>query len=77
MWWLSADPSIANFQTGYQALTIAVFLAAFPLNVLLKTWASAATILVCSGGAGALGARGPAAPLETARRLFGAYVALM
>jgi hypothetical protein len=48
MWWLSGDPSIANFETGYQTLTIIVFLLAFPLNVLLKTLASAATILVCN-----------------------------
>lgn len=53
MWWLTADPAIANFQTGYQTLTIAVFLLAFPLNVLLKTLASAATILICNADAGA------------------------
>eukprot|EP00887_Chlorella_sp_A99_P004126 scaffold23.g4126.t1 len=52
MWWLSADPAIANFQTGYQPLTFAVFLAAFPLNVLLKTLAAAATVLICQEDAG-------------------------
>lgn len=52
MWWLTGDPSIANFNTGYQTLTIIVFLLAFPLNVLLKTLASTATVLVCSTDAG-------------------------
>lgn len=47
MWWLSVDPAIANFQTGYQPLTFLFFLAAFPINVAIKTWASCATILLC------------------------------
>jgi hypothetical protein len=64
---------MAGGQAWYWAWTVGP-VDTFPLNVLLKTWASAATILVCSGGTGALGARAPAAALETARRLFGAYV---
>lgn len=32
---------------GYQLLTFAFFLLAFPLNVAIKTWASCATILLC------------------------------
>ncbi|KAL4419119.1 hypothetical protein ABPG77_004511 [Micractinium sp. CCAP 211/92] len=47
MWWLNTDPAIANFKTGYQLLTFAFFLLAFPLNVAIKTWASCATILLC------------------------------
>ena len=53
MWWLSADPGIANFATGYQTLTIAVFLLAFPINVLLKTAASIATLRICRDDLGA------------------------
>jgi hypothetical protein len=53
MWYLSADPAIANFQTGYQPLTMAVFAVSFPLNVLLKTLAAAATVLLCRRAAAA------------------------
>lgn len=54
MWWLTADPSVANFETGYQTLTILVFLLAFPMNVLLKTFASIATIVTCNENRGSL-----------------------
>lgn len=53
MWWLSSDPGIANFQTGYQPLTLAIFLAAFPLNILIKTLAAIATVRICASDAGA------------------------
>lgn len=52
MWWLSADSAVANFQTGYQILTVIVFLLAFPVNMLLKTFASCATILICRDDVG-------------------------
>ncbi len=39
---------------GYQFLTIAVFLLAFPLNVLLKATASIYTVFICEGDVGAL-----------------------
>lgn len=52
LWWLSSNPSIANFSTGYQFLTIAVFLLVFPLNVLLKSTASIYTVLICQQDAG-------------------------
>ncbi|GAB4813848.1 hypothetical protein N2152v2_000894 [Parachlorella kessleri] len=52
MWWLSSDPALANFRTGYQFLTIAVFLLAFPLNVLLKATASIYTVFICEGDVG-------------------------
>ena len=54
MWWLTADPSVANFETGYQTLTILVFLLAFPMNVLLKTFTSMATIVTCNEDRGSL-----------------------
>lgn len=52
LWWLSGNPQIANFETGYQFLTIGFFLLAFPLNVLLKSVASIATILICDRNSG-------------------------
>ena len=52
LWWLSGNPAVANFDTGYQYLTIGFFLLAFPCNVLLKSIASAATILLCESDAG-------------------------
>jgi hypothetical protein len=52
MWWLSADPSISNFQTGYQILTVIVFLLAFPLNIVLKTVGTCFTIFICKEEAG-------------------------
>ena len=52
MWWLSADPAISNFQTGYQILTIIVFLLAFPLNIVLKTIGTCFTIFICKEEAG-------------------------
>lgn len=65
-WYLIVDPAIANFQTGYQAVTLVVFLLSFPFNVLFKTWAVVATILLCqrqaddaSTGGSATGTDGP------------------
>lgn len=52
MWWLSADPAISNFQTGYQILTIIVFLLAFPLNIVFKTIGTCFTIFICTEEAG-------------------------
>jgi hypothetical protein len=52
MWWLSADPAISNFQTGYQILTIIVFLLAFPVNIVLKTVGTCFTIFICKDEAG-------------------------
>ena len=59
MWWLSSDPAIANFETGYQYLTVTVFLLAFPVNMLLKTLASCATILICRDDVGEMVERTP------------------
>ncbi|EFN58483.1 hypothetical protein CHLNCDRAFT_140505 [Chlorella variabilis] len=47
MWWLSVDPQLANFQTGYQPLTFVFFLLTFPVVVGVKSWAALATILFC------------------------------
>jgi hypothetical protein len=51
-WWLSSDPALANFETGYQAVAIAASLLAFPAVVAIKSVASAATVLIARGGAG-------------------------
>jgi hypothetical protein len=51
-WWLSSDPALANFETGYQAVAIAASLLAFPAVVAVKSVASAATVLIARGGAG-------------------------
>ncbi|KAI3436805.1 hypothetical protein D9Q98_006215 [Chlorella vulgaris] len=47
MWWLSVDPQLANFQTGYQPLTFVFFLLTFPLVVAVKSWAVLGTVLLC------------------------------
>jgi hypothetical protein len=52
MWWLTADPAISNFQTGYQILTVIVFLLAFPLNIVLKTIGTCFTVFICKEQAG-------------------------
>lgn len=52
MWWLTADAAISNFQTGYQVLTVIVFLLAFPLNIVLKTIGTCFTIFICKEQAG-------------------------
>ncbi|KAI7840901.1 hypothetical protein COHA_005429 [Chlorella ohadii] len=48
-WYPVADPAVANFQTGYLPLSALFFLLALPLTVLLKSWASVATIQLCQG----------------------------
>lgn len=46
-WYLVADPSIANFATGYQTLVLGIFALSFPLNVLVKAWATLTTLSLC------------------------------
>lgn len=48
---LSVTPCVL-LCAGYQFLTFAVFLAAFPLNVMFKTLAAAATLLLCEERSG-------------------------
>ncbi|PRW59526.1 SET DOMAIN GROUP 40 [Chlorella sorokiniana] len=49
-WYPVADHAVANFQTGYYPVSALFFLLSLPLTVLLKSWASVATIQLCQGG---------------------------
>ncbi|KAK9817131.1 hypothetical protein WJX72_010003 [[Myrmecia] bisecta] len=48
LWWLTTNQEIANFASGYQWLVLLLFVLVFPLNVLFRTWAASATVLLCS-----------------------------
>ncbi|BDA45383.1 hypothetical protein COCOBI_07-1700 [Coccomyxa sp. Obi] len=52
LWFLSNNPSIANFETGYQYLVAVFFLIVFPLNILIRSFASTITILYAWKNAG-------------------------
>jgi hypothetical protein len=58
-WWLTNDPAIANFATGYQWLVLLLFLAVFPLNVGVRAAATSAAAFLTDkvkGGKGAAAA---------------------
>ncbi|EIE20138.1 hypothetical protein COCSUDRAFT_57865 [Coccomyxa subellipsoidea C-169] len=52
LWFLSNNPEIANFQTGYQYLVAVFFLIVFPINILIRSFASTITILYAWKNAG-------------------------
>ncbi|CAK0782521.1 hypothetical protein CVIRNUC_005739 [Coccomyxa viridis] len=52
LWYLSNNPAIANFETGYQYLVGVFFLFVFPLNVLLRSFAATLTVLYAWKNAG-------------------------
>lgn len=54
-WWLSTNPALDQVNT-YQLITGAVFIIAFPLNVLIRTFQSIYFFLLCKGE-GAVGVR--------------------
>lgn len=47
IWWLIPDPSIANFDTGYQIISALIFVFVFPIHTAIKAWSAAATIFLC------------------------------
>ncbi len=51
-WWLTNDPAIANFGTGYQWLVLLLFLAVFPLNVGVRSLATSAAAFLSAAGVG-------------------------
>ena len=56
-WWLSTNPALDQMKT-YQIITGAVFIVAFPLNVLIRTFQSIYFFLLCKGEA-AVAVRAP------------------
>ena len=50
LWWLSPNPQVANFESGYRYIVGLLFLVAFPLNILIRTWTVAAAALLCQQG---------------------------
>lgn len=49
-WWLSNNPEVATWATGYQALGLIVFLAIFPVELALRSMALAITGILVSRG---------------------------
>ena len=47
LWFLSPNPAVANFASGYQYIVGVVFLAAFPVTILARTVATSALALLC------------------------------
>lgn len=56
-WWLSNNPEIASWATGYQGLGLLVFLCVFPVELALRSVAMGITGMLVSGvdGKGAAG----------------------
>eukprot|EP00884_Botryococcus_braunii_P016653 jgi/Botrbrau1/3671/Bobra.0008s0005.1 len=48
LWYLSSNPDVANFQTGYQFLVIFFFIIGFPLILLIRSAAFAAASVMCA-----------------------------
>mmetsp|Transcript_12303 Transcript_12303/g.26547 ORF Transcript_12303/g.26547 Transcript_12303/m.26547 type:complete len:585 (-) Transcript_12303:429-2183(-) len=46
-WWLFLETSFLEHNIGYQACIVAFFLICLPLNILLSTYAVAATMAIC------------------------------
>jgi len=52
LWFLASNPDVANFQTGYQWVVGIMFVAMFPINILLRTLALATSQLLLAKSPG-------------------------